>query len=133
MQEQPPEKFCKKAVLKNFAIFRGQHLCWRLFLIQNIAKFFRVSILKNICERLLLKMFIKPRKIKNCWYVILTLHEEQDFSTSISETSEIVYLFAFISWLLSFWVCIYIQYFFDMVRNKLQTIDIYTYSSMLCY
>ena len=29
-----------KAVLNNFAIFTGKHLCWRFFLIQNIAKFF---------------------------------------------------------------------------------------------
>ena len=60
MQKQPPEKFCKKAVLKNFAIFTGKHLHWSLFLIRNIAKFFRAPILKNFCERLLLKMFMKP-------------------------------------------------------------------------
>ena len=45
-------------------MFAGKHLCWRLF--QNIAKFFRVSILKNTCERLLLKMFMKLRKVKYC-------------------------------------------------------------------
>ena len=27
-QKQPSEVFCKKGVLKNFAIFRGKHLCW---------------------------------------------------------------------------------------------------------
>ena len=26
--EQPPEVFCKKAVLKIFAIFTGKNLCW---------------------------------------------------------------------------------------------------------
>ena len=31
MQEQRLEKFCKKAVLKTFAIFTGKHLSWRLF------------------------------------------------------------------------------------------------------
>ena len=49
----------KKVALKNFAIFigrTGKHQCWSLFLIQNIAKFLRTPILKNICERLLLKM-----------------------------------------------------------------------------
>ena len=25
-QEQPPEVFCKKDVLRNFAIFKGKHL-----------------------------------------------------------------------------------------------------------
>ena len=54
--------FFKKAVLKNFAIFTGKHLCWRLFLIQNIGKIFRVPILKNICKRMLVKMFMKLKK-----------------------------------------------------------------------
>ena len=30
-QKQPSEVFHKKAVLKNFAIFTGKHLCWSLF------------------------------------------------------------------------------------------------------
>ena len=59
-QKQPPDVFCKKAALKNFAIFTGKHLCWSLFLIKlqafrcfsmNIAK---TSILRNICEWMLL-------------------------------------------------------------------------------
>ena len=33
-QKQPSEVFYKKAVLKNFAIFTGKHLCWSLFLIK---------------------------------------------------------------------------------------------------
>ena len=33
-----------------------KHLCWSLFLILSIAKFFRALILKNIYKRLLLKM-----------------------------------------------------------------------------
>ena len=53
MQKQPLQKFCKKPVLKNFAILTGKHLCWNHFLIQNIANFFRAPILKNICEWLL--------------------------------------------------------------------------------
>ena len=56
MQKQPPGVFCKKAVLKNFAMSTGKHLCWSLFLIQNIAKFLRPPILKNVWEQLLLKM-----------------------------------------------------------------------------
>ena len=63
MQKQ---KFYKKAVPKNFATFTGKHLCWKLFLIQNIVEFFGAPILKNICELLLFKMFMKLRKNKNC-------------------------------------------------------------------
>ena len=49
------------------------------------------------------------------------------FLTSVSETSENLYFFDFISSLVSFVVYIYVQYFFDMVRNKLETIkNIYT-------
>ena len=36
-----------------------------------------------------------------------------------------VKFFAFISWLVSFVVCIYIQYFFDVVRNKLRTVNVF--------
>ena len=50
----------------------------------------------------------------------------QNFNMTLRETSENVYLFVFISWLVSFGVCIYVQYFFDVVRNKLQTINIYS-------
>ena len=28
-----PKVLCEKGILKNFAIFAGKHLCWRLFLI----------------------------------------------------------------------------------------------------
>ena len=32
MQKQPPEVFCKKCFLRNFAKFTGKHLCKSLFL-----------------------------------------------------------------------------------------------------
>ena len=57
------QTFFKIAVLKNFAIFTGKHLCWCLFVIKrhrhrcfpvNIVKFLGTRILKNMCERLLL-------------------------------------------------------------------------------
>ena len=72
--------FHKKAVLKNFAIFTGRHLCWNLFFnkntglqgpsfikkrheprcfFANIEKFLRTPILKNICERLLLRVSLE--------------------------------------------------------------------------
>ena len=31
----------KKQFLKNFAIFKGKHLCWSLFITENIAKIFK--------------------------------------------------------------------------------------------
>ena len=67
-QKQPLEVFCEKGVLKNFASITRKHLCWSLSLIRlhaserlqhgcfpvNFVKFLRTSILKNICEWLLL-------------------------------------------------------------------------------
>ena len=65
----------KKATFKSFAIFKGKHLCWSLFLINEqgyksvtfwqrdsntsifceyCEKIFRTPILKDICQRLLL-------------------------------------------------------------------------------
>ena len=64
MQKQPLEKFVKKFFYKSFATFSGNTYVGVCFLIQNIAKFFRALILKNICERLLLKIFMKLRKLK---------------------------------------------------------------------
>ena len=46
----------KKAALKIFVILTGKQLCWNLFLIQKIVNFLRAPILKNSCQRLLLKM-----------------------------------------------------------------------------
>ena len=60
---------------------------------------------------------------------ILTLHEKKkkkkDFWTWISEASENAQLFVSIIWLFSYGNCIYMHPFFDIVRNKLQTIIIY--------
>ena len=73
MQKQPPEVFCRKKFLKNFANFTGKHLCWSDFLIKFVknfvkkrlqhrfftvkfAKFLRTPILKKIYKRLLLYM-----------------------------------------------------------------------------
>ena len=36
IQNQPPEVFHKKSVLKNFAKFKGKHLCLSLF-VNNVA------------------------------------------------------------------------------------------------
>ena len=65
------------------------------------------------------------RKIKSCWLRILTLHEKNWMFQNLSEASENVNLFVSLWRLVFFAVCIYIQYLFDVVRNKLQTINIY--------
>ena len=51
-QKHPAEVFYKKAVLKSFAIFTGKYLQYKFFPVKYQL---RTPILKNICERLLLK------------------------------------------------------------------------------
>ena len=46
LQMQPPEVFCKKAVLKTFVIFTGKHFCWGLFLIK-LQAFRPATLLKR--------------------------------------------------------------------------------------
>ena len=75
-QKKLPEVFFKKRVLKNFATFTGtfcniQHfiekrLQRRSFFVNN-AKFLTTSILKNICERLLLKFVLKISRFISLW------------------------------------------------------------------
>ena len=61
---QAPEKV---GVLKNYANFTRTHLCWSLFLIKFQAglkvKFLRTPTLKNICERLILKVDLLKKHI----------------------------------------------------------------------
>ena len=64
-QKQPPEVFCKKGGLRNFAKFTGKHLRQRLFFKKkkslwhrrfpvNFAKFLRTLFLQSTSGRLLL-------------------------------------------------------------------------------
>ena len=69
------QMFFKTRVLKNFSVFTGKHLCWRLILIKlqalnacnfikkrltyrcfrvDVLKLLRTATLKNICQQLLL-------------------------------------------------------------------------------
>ena len=77
------------------------------------CEFLKAPTLKNISERLLLRMCSWN------WERIKIVHEE--FQLHIKETKENV---CFISWLVSFRVRIHMQYFFDMVKYKLQTVNI---------
>ena len=48
----------KKSQYFNIMWLTGKHLCWSLFLILSIGKFYRALIFKNFCKQLLLKMFV---------------------------------------------------------------------------
>ena len=81
MQKQPPDVFYKSAVVKKKKKkqYLQKHLCWSLFLIQNITKSLRAPILKNICERLLIKEssenvyfhFMKEASENVCFYFMI--------------------------------------------------------------
>ena len=87
VQKQPPDVFCKKSVVKNFANFTGKHPCWSHFLNKvpglqpasflkkdssafqhkcfpvKFAKLLRIP--KNIFKRLLLEVSMKKAAINN--------------------------------------------------------------------
>ena len=67
MQKQPPEVFYRKAVVKKLAIFTEKHLCWSLFIIQNIAKYLRASTYfeERLRTAAFENVFMKLRKNKN--------------------------------------------------------------------
>ena len=46
VKKQPPERFCKKGALKNFANFTENHLCWRGFF-DKVASLHPASFLKK--------------------------------------------------------------------------------------
>ena len=46
MQKQPPDVFCKKVVLRNFAKFTGKYLCQTLYF-NKVAQVFFCEISKN--------------------------------------------------------------------------------------
>ena len=67
LQKKPHEVFYKEAALSNFAIFTGKHLMACNYIKKrvqhkcfpvSIAKYLRTPILKIICERLLLHLFL---------------------------------------------------------------------------
>ena len=72
-----PEVFCKKGVLKNFAIFTGKHLCWSLFLIKlqawkirNVHR--KASVLVSLFNKiagLKASSFFKKRLQHSCFSV----------------------------------------------------------------
>ena len=116
-----PEENCPPALKLTLILIQTLTLSEGQFFSGAIVRIpFRASILKSIWERLLLIMSMKLRKIKNCW----------DFNStySISVSSENVNLFAFISRLVSFRVCIYlnISLMWWEINSKLQTINIYS-------
>ena len=85
-------------------------------LILSIAKCLRTPILKNICVRLLLKMCSwNGEKLKFIRSFNFTL-ENRFFR---HQHQKQVKIFVFTSWMVFHEVCIYIQYFFGVVRNKL--------------
>ena len=64
-QKQPPEVFCKKAILKNFTIFTGKPLCWILFLIK-LQAFRPANLLKRDSNT---RVFLRILKIlKNSYF-----------------------------------------------------------------
>ena len=77
-------------------LLTGKYLCWSLLLILSIAKFLTAAILKNICERLLLKMC--SWNWENLFIMSFNFTLRKVFSTSVSETSSFWYFVIGFPW-----------------------------------
>ena len=98
----------KKLFLKIIE-YSHQHLCCSLLLILNIVNILRAAVLKDIWERLLLKMRSwNWEKLKNFDKKFNSKLKNMIFSTSESEISENAYLYALVWWLVSFRLWIHI-------------------------
>ena len=77
LQKQPPEVFCKKRVLNNFAKFTGQHLCQRLFFNKVAGVRLATLLKKGLWHRCFPLIFAKllrtPFLQCTSWQLLLTL------------------------------------------------------------
>ena len=60
-QKQLPEAFCKKGVLKNFAVLTRKYLCWSLVLI-------KLQTIKHLTSGLQLHQKVTPTQVFICEY-----------------------------------------------------------------
>ena len=98
----------------------GRYLCWSLFLILSIAKFLRAAILKNSCQRLLLKMC--SWKWENLFIMGFSFTLTRFFNINTRDKFILVF----------HEVCIHIRYFFGVVKNKLQTKEDQKFKERIC-
>ena len=89
-------------------------MCWSLFLILSIAKNF-----KSIYFEKHLRMATSENLSISCCFFNLTWKNKLFQHQCQKQVNMFV-----VSWLVSHEVCIYIQYFFGVVRNKHQTLNI---------
>ena len=108
-------------------LLTGKYLCWSLFLILSIVKFLRASTLKNICERLLLKMCSWN------WENLFIMSFNFTLRNRFFQHQYQKQVHSGISWLVSHEVCIHTQHFFGVVRNKLQTKGDQKFMKRICH
>ena len=104
-----------------------KHLCWSLVLILGIAIFLRAVTLKNISERLLLKLCSWN------WENLFIMSFNFTFKNRFFQHQYQKQVYFGISWLVSHEACIHIQYFFGVVRNKLQTKEDQKFKKRKCH
>ena len=92
-----------------------KQLCWSPFFILSISKFLRAPILKNICERLLLKMC--PWNSETLKFIIRSFNFTFKKTGFFNINMRIKFMID-ISWLFSHEIYIDIQYFFKQKKIK---------------
>ena len=94
-QKQPPEVFCKKDVLKNFAKFTGRHLCQSLFFNKVAGLRSATLFKKRLWHRRLpvnfAKFLKKPLLTEHFRWLLLAFQSEStlySFRTSYSKQAQ---------------------------------------------
>ena len=94
------------------------------------------DFIKTLCKQKIKTFFFSTLiALKVKWVPrfkeFLTMHKKQDSSTSTSETCKNVYLLAFISSFAFFGACIYVQCFFDVVKNQTSNKKYFTFGFLM--
>ena len=84
-QKQPPEVFCKKGVLKNFARLTGKHPCQNLFC--RPCNFIKKETLAQVFSREFYKIFKTPLDDCFCLKIVCIFRTLRKRSTDLQQKS----------------------------------------------
>ena len=100
IQKQPPEMFCKKGVLINFAKFTGKHLCQTLFF-NKVAG--ATCVFSRICYfsrpgLILLRRIITPHHTKVFLWLAVFVIDEFYITMFLNRSFKVIWVFKYKDW-----------------------------------
>ena len=136
-QKQPPERFCKKSVLRNSANFTGKRLCQGLFFnkVASRQRYFLVNFVKFLSAPLLQNIFgpLFQFSLKIClfewdiWHVLEYNLRRQTQSTLEKWTAKLgvlvkIYIFSWDNMVFLWGICLFpkkMTFFFSILNKQL--------------